>query len=142
MSRILIVEPDAALSKLYDQVLTSLGHVVAISRSAQQAVHTIDESLPDMIVLELQLIGHSGIEFLYELRSYSDWKHVPVVVMSHVPPHEFIQNNQLLTKTLNVSEYFYKPQTSLHVLLEAITRLTAQATDQVRATIVDNLAAV
>jgi DNA-binding response OmpR family regulator len=127
MARILLIEPDAALSKLYHEVLTSLGHVVHVSRSAQHAVHTTDESLPELIILELQLIGHSGIEFLYELRSYSDWIHIPVVVMSHVPPQEFAASNDLLKKTLGVSEYFYKPQTSLTTLLDVVKRLTAKS---------------
>jgi DNA-binding response OmpR family regulator len=127
VAKILVIEPDAALSKLYHEVLTSLGHTVQISRTAQHAVHTTDESLPELIILELQLIGHSGIEFLYELRSYSDWKHIPVVVMSHVPPQEFAASNDLLKKTLGVSEYFYKPQTSLNALLGAVRRLTVVA---------------
>jgi DNA-binding response OmpR family regulator len=124
MARILLIEPDAALSRLYHEVLSGVGHVVDVSRGAQHAVHTIDESLPELVILELQLIGHSGIEFLYELRSYSDWKHIPVLVMSHVPPQEFAASSELLKKTLGVNEYFYKPQTSLKSLLDAVKRLT------------------
>lgn len=126
MAQILIIEPDAVLSNVYTQVFANLGHSVKVCRNAQQGVHASDESLPALIILELQLIGHSGIEFLYELRSYADWKDIPVIILSYVPPQEFAASNQLLKKTLGVAEYFYKPQTSLHSLLDAAkTLLTA-----------------
>jgi DNA-binding response OmpR family regulator len=123
MAHILVLEPDAVMSKIYHQVLQSLGHNVHTSRTAQQAVHATDDNLPELIIMELQLIGHSGIEFLYELRSYTDWKNIPVIVMSHVPPQEFAASSSLLKHTLGVSEYFYKPQTSLSSLLGSVRRL-------------------
>jgi DNA-binding response OmpR family regulator len=131
MARILLIEPDAVLSKIYHQVLVSVGHAVHVSRSAQHGIFTTDEIVPELIILELQLIGHSGIEFLYELRSYSDWKRIPVVVMSHVPPQEFSGSASLLKHTLGVREYFYKPQTSLSSLLATVKRLTLGTADPI-----------
>lgn len=70
--------------------------------------------------MELQLVGHSGIEFLYEFRSYPDWQNVPLIIHTHVPPSEFAGARDLLMKELGAHTYLYKPHTSLKKLLGTI----------------------
>lgn len=120
-----MLEPDVVLARTYREVLEQAGHEVCVCREAQEAVFCVDDAIPAVILLELQLVGHSGIEFLYELRSYADWRAIPVVILSNVPPHEFNNNAALLRQTLGVSEYCYKPQTSLATMLSLTNRLVA-----------------
>ncbi len=111
--QILLVEPDTLLAQTYKQTLESAGHEVVVDGTAQGAVLAADLSKPELVILELQLASHGGIEFLYEFRSYPDWQHIPVMVLSHVPPAEFADNWKLLQHELGVEKYLYKPRTSL-----------------------------
>jgi DNA-binding response OmpR family regulator len=117
---IVLLEPDRMLAETYGQSFESEGHSVTPCASAQAAIMAADQQQPDIVILELQLIEHSGIEFLYEFRSYIDWQTVPVIVHSHVPAHEFATNSRLLSEQLGVNQYLYKPFTSLSTLLQAI----------------------
>jgi DNA-binding response OmpR family regulator len=120
MADILVIEPDRVLAETYYEALTSAGHGVVVTPSAQTAIMVADEINPDIIVLEIQLIEHSGIEFLYELRSYADWQNIPVIIQTQVPPGEFAGNRRLLKKQLGITTYLYKPQTSLRQLVGAV----------------------
>lgn len=120
MSNILMLEPDAILANVYRQLFEMHGYDVRRSVSAQDAVFLVDELLPDAILVELQMVAHSGIEFLYELRSYSEWQHIPVLIHSCIPPTEFEDSMQLMTKLLGVRTYLYKPHTSLQTLLREV----------------------
>jgi DNA-binding response OmpR family regulator len=120
MSQILLIEPDRVLAETYRQALLADGHTVVCCASAQAGIISADQHQPDLIILELQLIEHSGIEFLYELRSYQDWQTIPVIVQTHVPPGEFSVNHQLLREQLGVQKYLYKPDTSLKELLNNV----------------------
>jgi DNA-binding response OmpR family regulator len=117
--RVLLIEPDKILAETYRQALEQAGHSVSISHTAQSAVHFADESIPDVVVLELQLAGHSGVEFLYEFRSYPEWQHVPLILHTLVPPQALRISEQLLDQ-LHISAYFYKPSTSLRKLVRAV----------------------
>lgn len=119
---ILLVEPDVSLANTYRQVLTLDGHRVRVVTTAQAAIHAIDDSQPDLIILEIQLVSHSGIEFLYELRSYSEWRALPVMVLSFVPAAEFQGSGDLLQRELGVSEYHYKPHMRLAQLRQLVMR--------------------
>lgn len=123
--RVLLVEPDTILATTYQRWLEQAGHTVDVAGSAQAAVHQADEAMPDVVVLELQLPRHNGVEFLYEFRSYSEWLHIPVVIHTFVPLGE-LNHAQILTRELGVQRLLYKPQTSLRQL-EAAIRLLASA---------------
>ncbi len=117
MSHILLLEPDRPLARIYSQALEQAGHSVATCVCAQEAVFAADDHVPALVLVELQLIGHSGIEFLYEFRSYVEWQAIPVVIVSQVPPTELQSSSKLLKHQLGVSAYYYKPQFSLRDLL-------------------------
>ena len=120
MAKILLIEPDAVLAKTYTAALEEGGHAVTACAGAQAGVLAADRIKPDLVILELQLVEHSGIEFLYEFRSYSDWQTTPVIIHTHVPQNEFAGSQDILKNELNVDSYLYKPQTTLKDLMAAV----------------------
>ena len=117
---ILLIEPDRILAKTYQKALQQAGHIVHLSTTAQSAIYNADKHAPDLIVLELQLVSHSGVEFLYEFRSYPEWQSTPVIVVSNVPPGEFSDSWDVLKDQLGVVAYRYKPRTSLKTLIRVV----------------------
>lgn len=119
-AHIIIVEPDRLLGGIYARALQAAGRRITVCSGAQAAVMAADQRPPDLVILELQLVEHSGIEFLYEFRSYPEWQNIPVLIHSHVPPAEFNDSRELLSGQLGVSDYLYKPRTSLQRLAAAV----------------------
>jgi DNA-binding response OmpR family regulator len=122
MARILLIEPNRILAQIYKDALKEGGYNISVVHDAQNAITTSDKLRPDLIVMEIQLIKHNGVEFLYELRSYPEWQDIPIVVNSIVPPSEFAQN-EVLYKEIGINNYLYKPQTSLTELLRTIDNI-------------------
>jgi DNA-binding response OmpR family regulator len=120
MPHILLIEPDRRLAETYSQALRAAGHTVTAVPGAQAAITAADTPKPDVVILELQLVEHSGIEFLYEFRSYLDWRDMPVIIQSQVPYGEFSDSWPLLHGELGVRAYLYKPRTSLRQLLAQV----------------------
>lgn len=120
MAQILLIEPDRLLAETYTRALQAAGHHVVVCAGAQAAIMAADQQCPDIVILELQLVEHSGIEFLYEFRSYSEWQAVPVIIQTGVPPGEFNDNRRLLKEELGVQLYLYKPVTSLKQLVATV----------------------
>lgn len=115
---ILLIEPDAKLAAIYLEAFSAAGHAVRSSQLAQQAVHTADDFMPDIVVLELQLVGHNGIEFIYEFRSYAEWKDIPIVLLTMVTPHSLGITKELLDQ-FGIVDVLYKPATNLQQLVRA-----------------------
>lgn len=119
MANILLIEPDHVLAGTYRQFLEDAGHSVQVSQSAQSAVRGVDTNLPDVIVLELQLANHNGIEFLYEFRSYPEWQAIPLILHTMIPARA-LQLPETVMNELNIRGLLYKPSTNLDKLRRTI----------------------
>lgn len=126
MANILLIEPDNILGKTYATALKTAGHNVAHSRHAQDAVRQSDARKPDIIILELQLPGHSGIEFLYEFRSYPEWQNVPIIIHSLVTPED-LRTHLAQFDQLGIEAYLYKPTTNLRRLVRSVGEILQPA---------------
>lgn len=119
MTDVLLLEPDSVLAQTYQAALEHAGLNVAVAHEAQAAVQQLDEHMPAVIVAELQLGEHNGLEFLHEVRSYPDVADIPVIVYSRVPLNE-LGLTDTAKQDLHIKAYCYKPQTSLQELIETV----------------------
>jgi DNA-binding response OmpR family regulator len=117
--KLLLVEPDKVLAQTYASYLRQQGWDVKVASGAQSAVHVLDIFKPELIILELQLARHNGIEFLYELRSYVDWQEIPVIAHTLLSPGSLGFSTDVLN-ALGVVQYLYKPATNLQRLARVV----------------------
>lgn len=119
MSHVLLLEPNTLLAKTYTRALKHAGHSVAHVTGAQAAVDAADKERPDVVIVELHLSGHSGIEFLHEFRSYAEWKDIPVLLNTSLTTTQLEPTIDALHHDLGIREILYKPRTSLQDLVRA-----------------------
>lgn len=117
--RILLVEPDAILAKIYQNTLITKGYDVCCAADAQIAIRLLDQQPFELIILELQLINHGGVEFIYELRSYGEWSKIPIILHTIVPYHA-LSFTKLQRRQLGIAAYLYKPVTTTRQLLQSV----------------------
>lgn len=98
------------------------GHSVCWARNAQTAVDAVDTELPDVIVLELQLGLHNGIEFLYEIRSYPEWQAIPILLYTMNRRAADTAFAETLYQ-LGVQGIYYKPEVNPRQLRQKINQL-------------------
>ena len=119
--KILIIEPNPQVSEIFAAAFVGLGFEVQCAGSAQVAISLMDQSRPEVVLLELALPTHNGVEFLFEMRSYAEWQEVPVVLLSSIPGLDLTKWFE--NPTLNVARYFYKPSTNLRTMIGSVQQL-------------------
>lgn len=122
MAHVLIIEPDTVLASIIRQYLLGMDFDVSLSHTAQKAIIHSDQNRPDMVVLELAIPDHNGVEFLQEFRSYADWTDIPVVIYSHIPPEDAGLSPDEWRQH-GVDHYLYKPATGLAHLAKVLQRI-------------------
>jgi CheY-like chemotaxis protein len=78
--RILIVEDERELGRVLADYLAEIGHSPEVVGSAEAAVQRLGHEPPDAVVLDVELPGMTGLEFL-DLQAVRD-SAVPIVVVS------------------------------------------------------------
>lgn len=116
---ILLLEPDTVLGRQTKEMLELAGYQVVWAQQAQSAIKLADKQKPNLIITELLLPGHSGAEFIYELRSYQDWRNIPVIILSSLSPDQAGLSPSKFSD-FNIVKYLTKAATTFSDLGRAI----------------------
>ncbi len=113
MATVLVVEDDAALLEILTFNLKREGYNVIEAVSASEALIMLEESKPDLIILDLMLPGLKGEEFLRIIRERKE--EMPVIVVSAKDSENTIVN--VLKE--GADDYLTKP-VSIRILLAKV----------------------
>jgi two-component system, cell cycle response regulator len=81
-ARILVVEDTAHSLHLMTYLLTAYGHTVAGAVTGEQAIDLAPATMPDLVVMDLQLPGIDGFETMTAIRAIAGLRAVPVVAVT------------------------------------------------------------
>jgi excisionase family DNA binding protein len=81
-SRVLIVDDDDGLRAFLRAALEADGCVVREAASAEEGLAALDEELPDLILLDVEMPRMNGIEMLRRVRERHGVETIPVVMFS------------------------------------------------------------
>ncbi len=79
---VLVVEDEESLATLISYNLTKEGYRVALCADGEEALVLIDESRPDLILLDWMLPTVSGIEICRRLRQRAETRNIPLVMLT------------------------------------------------------------
>jgi CheY-like chemotaxis protein len=86
---ILVVEDNLANQMLAEAVLQGHGHRVNLAASAPQALASIEDERPDLILMDIQLPGQDGLSLTRQLKADPAYASIPVVaVTAHAMPND------------------------------------------------------
>ena len=81
-ARILAVEDEEALSALLEYNLAQEGFEVSLAADGDDAMVSIDEERPDLVLLDWMLPGLSGIEICRRIRARAELRDMPVIMLT------------------------------------------------------------
>ena len=82
MSRVLVVEDEAAIAELISINLRHAGYEVSVASDADQAQLLIDRVLPDLVLLDWMLPGQSGLQLAKRWRSAARTRELPIIMLT------------------------------------------------------------
>src|SRR4051812_13035047 len=80
--RILIVEDDTDLRRMFKTALSMAGYDVDEASDGVDALHIIEQSSPDLVVLDLTLRALDGLSVQQELAARAITASIPIVIVT------------------------------------------------------------
>jgi DNA-binding response OmpR family regulator len=80
--RVLLVEDEENIAEAIRFLLSRDGLEVTIERDGAQALAQVEQSNPDLLILDLMLPGMSGLEILAALRGNPRWSGLKVMMLT------------------------------------------------------------
>ena len=80
--RVLIVEDETALVELLRYNLEQAGFRVSVAYDGEEALASVQEDVPDLVLLDWMLPHLSGIEVCRRMRRTPETRDVPIVILT------------------------------------------------------------
>ncbi|HRO10051.1 phosphate regulon transcriptional regulator PhoB [Amaricoccus sp.] len=124
-ARILVVEDEEPISQLLAYNLGKEGFSVATAADAEEAMVAIEESRPDLMLLDWMLPNVSGIEFCRQIRARPATRDIPVIMLTARGEEE----DRVRGLDVGADDYVTKPfsMSELVARIRAVLRRTAPA---------------
>lgn len=84
MAKVLIVEDDPLISRMYQRVFGFEGFEVEMARDGEQGLEKMKDSKPDLVLLDVMMPKVTGIEVLEEMKATKSLKSIPVIVLTNL----------------------------------------------------------
>ena len=120
MTRILVIEDDPALRKVYTTVLSKEGFKVATAVDGADGLKQAEADEPDMILLDMRMPNMTGIEFLRAYEVAAKHPKVCVVAFSASDVPQFVDEARALGVVRYLAKYNFTPRSMVATIREAL----------------------
>jgi signal transduction histidine kinase/CheY-like chemotaxis protein len=105
--RVLVVDDDAATRELLCSLLEKEGWQILQAQNGHVALERMDETTPDVIMLDLVMPELDGFDFVDELRKREAWRTIPIIVITakDLTVEERLRLNGYVEKILQKSSF-------------------------------------
>jgi two-component system phosphate regulon response regulator PhoB len=123
--KILIVEDEAAIREMLGYTLMKEGYTCQEAADVEQARVIVLKDPPDLVLLDWMLPGVSGIDYARRLRSDSDTKDIPIIMLTAKGD----EADKVRGLDTGVDDYVTKPFSTKELLARLRAVLRRYATD-------------
>jgi DNA-binding response OmpR family regulator len=106
MTKIAIIEDDAVISQMYRMKFEADGFDVQLANNGKRGVALVENYLPDLILMDLQMPEMDGAEALSIIRKNKWGKDIPVIILTNLGQEESPKE----IKNLGIHSYIVKAE--------------------------------
>jgi DNA-binding response OmpR family regulator len=118
MAKILFIEDNDQIVKLYKGMFTDAGYDVVVATTGNAGVDMANNVRPDVIILDIMLPGGmNGFDVLEKLKKDNELKNIPVLVLTNLDSEEKV------AKEIGATDYIVKSHVDPKDVLEKIKKV-------------------
>lgn len=114
---VLVVEDDDLNMVVFREVLLAHGYTCVEAINGTEAIRLAGERQPDLILMDMQLPGVSGMDVTRTLKAAEDLRHIPIIAVTAFAAF----GDEERVRACGCEDYLSKPISIAH-LMEAIER--------------------
>ncbi|MCF7928754.1 MAG: diguanylate cyclase [Spirochaetales bacterium] len=115
---ILIVDDDPEQVSFFALQLQQAGMITSVAVNPRQVIQILDESKPDLILMDMYMPECSGIELASIIRQHQAYMSIPIVFLSAETDRE----KQLKAISFGADGFLTKPIKTEHLITSVLTR--------------------
>ncbi|MDD5693400.1 MAG: response regulator [Patescibacteria group bacterium] len=119
-AKVLIIEDDRYISKMYQLKLSLDGMDVQVADNGRIGVEKVKEFKPEIILLDILMPELDGYEVLKIIKNDSETKNIPVLILSNLGQEDHIQKGLQLGAAGYIVKSQYTPSKVVDKIKEVL----------------------
>lgn len=117
--KVLIVEDDALLQKMYKTVMNNAGFVPVLASDGEEGLALVKKEMPAVVVMDVMMPKMNGLQVLDEIKADKTLAQIPVIVLTGLVK----VNEEKDVKARGASMYLDKGEYDPHRLVELVKQV-------------------
>lgn len=110
MAKILLIEDDPLVVRMYQKVMSFEGFSIESAANGREGLKKAKEYKPDLIFLDIMMPKMNGIEVLEHLKADPELKHIPVIILTNLSGTHDAENALSKGAVFYMVKSEYKPK--------------------------------
>lgn len=101
MTKILLVEDDPVINKMYSRLFKLEGYEVVVAVDGLDGLEKLKTFTPDIIMLDIMMPKMNGVEMLGKIKENPSTQNIPTIVLTNMS--DMRVSNEIFAKGVNLS---------------------------------------
>jgi len=120
MVTVLVADDDAVSRRILSHIISRMGHIVVSAQNGREALERLEDSSPDLLILDLAMPEVDGLTALKLARSDERYRTLPIIMLTA----SGLDRDARAARAEGVNEFLTKPFRSQE-LVDMLERLLA-----------------
>src|SRR3989338_8014685 len=130
MAKILIVEDDPLMSRMYQKIFTLEGYEVEIATDGVEGLEKSRSSKPTLVLLDIMMPKMNGLQVLEKFKVDPETKKIPVVILTNLAGSRDAENAMLKGAVKYIVKSEYEPKQIVTMIKEILSGYTRDQVPQ------------
>jgi CheY-like chemotaxis protein len=119
MAKVLIVEDDALMGRMYEKIFSHENHEVEISINGEEGLKKAKEWKPDIVLLDIMMPIMNGFQVLESMKIDPTLSSIPIVMLTNLAGDQDIEE----AKEKGAADYIVKSNYTPRQILDMVKKI-------------------
>jgi two-component system response regulator/two-component system chemotaxis response regulator CheY len=124
MSKVLIVEDDPLISRMYQKIFTFEKFEVDVAANGEEALDKVTLFKPELVLLDVMMPKMNGLQVLEKLKENEVTKNIPVVMLTNLAGQQDAETALAKGAVKYIIKSEYEPKQVVEMVKEVLAGYT------------------
>jgi len=124
MAKILIVEDDPLMSRMYQKIFTFEGYEIEIAADGVEGLEKTRTGKPTLILLDIMMPKMNGLQVLEKIKADPETKKIPVVMLTNLAGQQDAEKALSMGAVKYIIKSEYEPKQVANMVKEILAGYT------------------
>jgi CheY-like chemotaxis protein len=124
MAKILVVEDDPLMSRMYQKIFTFEGYEVEMAGDGEEGLEKVRSSKPTLVLMDIMMPKMNGLQALEKLKADPETKSIPVVMLTNLAGQQDAETALTKGAIKYIIKSEYEPKQVVNMVKEILAGYT------------------